>query len=274
MFLASFGGDPGRVILLGQSAGGHIMSSALLRQALQLVPCTFIKQPTSSAVSSTDHQSLQNSESQDLLLRPISETQQHEEDVQSSTLTTTPLPKTISGLVSLSSPYDVNIMSKSFKRYGLSQDLVYRIFGGKIDDYDPQALIQNYTTRNIQNNNNDDNSNQPQHQPQHLSLPPIAIFHGTCDKAVPYQGSEDFARLLRSQLSNISDVTLKFYEGWSHTDPILEGILISDHRFHIDLCNLIYDWTGYNPRFDVNHPSCQRLTPDIIVQIARWFNPF
>jgi acetyl esterase/lipase len=64
------------------------------------------------------------------------------------------------------------------------------------------------------------------------SFPPVALFHGTTDKTIP---SEVAAELARTLHSGGASVWLTEYEGWSHTDPILEGPMCGDNALFHDI---------------------------------------
>ena len=106
----------------------------------------------------------------------------------------------------------------------------------------------------------------------------MAIVHGSCDKTVPLEGSRAYYESLRRIMTDTSEnnVSFQVYDGWSHTDAILEALLDGDHRFHADLCEWMESWTGCEIGFDpALHPeACGRLAPHWAVCLARWLNPF
>jgi prenylcysteine alpha-carboxyl methylesterase len=211
-----YGGDPTKLVLVGQSAGGHLCAMVLLRRALGLSTTTM----TTPLVQAID----------------------------------APREPTVCGFVSLSAPYDLDVMrTTTFRNHGMSQSFMMRLFGNDLTSYSPLALVENISSWTHE-------------------FPPTRIFHGTADKTVPYQGSEDFAAALRA--AGLLSVRCDLYTGWSHTDPILEGVFDADHRFHRDLYNLVQEWTGHEVDFDVTHSACRRQCPRALIVLARWMNPF
>lgn len=238
-----YGGDPNRIILAGQSAGGHLASVVLLQKALQILKtgrCNGFQ------------------------------------------------PKQLAGFCSISAPSDVQAMATNFQKHGLDQFFVQSLFGVRgnrtvrMDDYDPQRLVEELQ-RIVGKQDRDIDMDPKQLQSTKLNqiLPPMSIFHGTGDQTVPFEVSERFA----TSLYQIG-ITTEYieYEGWSHTDPILEAIMDSDHRFHADLYDRLYKWT--NPKSTVGNksvlaaqlddsiPECARLCPAPMIRAARFVNPF
>lgn len=98
----------------------------------------------------------------------------------------------------------------------------------------------------------------------------------------------------------------KFYEGWTHTDPILEAPMRGNHLYHRDVYNLVRIWSskpfqdesehkvddvlnqdGYVlsggdgseivsslPDLDEQDPMLRPICPRPLVEVARICNPF
>eukprot|EP00797_Seminavis_robusta_P032012 Sro705_g190260.1 Isoprenylcysteine alpha-carbonyl methylesterase ICME (300) ;mRNA; r:4054-4953 len=249
-----YGGDPTKVMLAGQSAGGHLASVVLLQKALKLVkgePITGFK-PT------------------DLL-----------------------------GFCSISAPSDVQAMATNFQKHGLDQSFVQSLFGVKansavsMDDNDPQRLVEELQRIMENNKYNGYSSNEDAHNTPAATtilsmdqvLPPMSIFHGTADQTVPFEVSERFASSLQDAGAQAEYIQ---YDGWSHTDPILEAIMEADHRFHCDLYDRLYQSiqkkrnnssreqlsSSMPPKLDDTLPECAQLCPSPLVKAARFCNPF
>lgn len=100
-----YGGNPLQMVLVGQSAGGHLGLVSLLRRALSL--------PTDE-----------------------DETRAH------SGITSSWKPRDLCGFISLSGPFHLSDMEHTFRKHGLDAKLVDRIFGGQREIYDPWSIIQ------------------------------------------------------------------------------------------------------------------------------------
>ena len=65
---------------------------------------------------------------------------------------------------------------------------------------------------------------------EEVELPPMLLLHGTADQSATAQSTLDFAAALEDLGV---DVHTKLYEGWTHTDPILERPFAGDQRARI-----------------------------------------
>jgi prenylcysteine alpha-carboxyl methylesterase len=131
-------------------------------------------------------------------------------------------PQQLVGFCSISAPLNVQVMTTTFQKHGLSRSFVQALFGVtgptatiSMDDYDPQRLVE-------QLQSTVDNT------PVSLNqiLPRMSIFHGTADRTVPCSVSEQFGASLRE--AGLEAVEYVAYQDWSHTDPILEAIMTAD----------------------------------------------
>ncbi len=231
--ISIYGGDPEKVVLAGQSAGGHVVFTALLRMAMRL------------ELKKKDDQRSTNAKTSD--------------KVSQEKLW---LPNSVKGFLSLSAPYNLDAMQKSFSSHGLDPEIIDRIFGNRRGEFDPYQLAI-----------------QCQRENRSLAeyLPPIRIFHGTLDKTAPYDGAVQFTKKLNMITGNDKVATLSLYQGWSHTDPILEGPMDADHRFHKDLFNAVTEWTNSRSQFKwpEDDPIIQnRLCPRLLIQAGRFCMPF
>ena len=234
--ISSYGGDPAKVVVVGQSAGGHVACTALLRRANILLLSEEEKSDTESCASSdsTEYASLCSNWS----------------------------PTDIKGFIFLSAPLSLDAMEHTFGRYGFDKHLVDRMFGGDRENYDPQRILSS-----LQQNG---------HQST-LNLPPIRIYHGSLDQTVPTVCSETFYAMLQNVVVDRTQISYTCYEGWSHTDAILEGPMDADHRFHKDIFHAIQEWTNDSPNLiwsDDDPRNKHRLCPHFLVCAARFCNPF
>jgi acetyl esterase/lipase len=248
------------IVVVGQSAGGHLLTTLLLRKAVE-------------KLQSDDHQSTCEAVAPSGL-----ELQQRAQEGVSSSFAATD----VSGLISLSAPCNLNAMRDTFRKHGLDEHVVDRMFGGVKDDYDPFVILQR-TARSCNRLEEEGTGEVLTSLPTRQLcdyLPPIKIYHGSRDRTVPSMGSVEFTEKLQAQ--NI-DATFHMYDGWSHTDPILEGPMDADHRFHRDIFDAVVEWTNDTEHLqwpehdDSNHPPnrvMRRLCPHALVQAGRFFMPF
>jgi prenylcysteine alpha-carboxyl methylesterase len=236
--VADYGGDPDNIVVVGQSAGGHLATTALLRLAVEQSLGAGRQQQNDEAAASDPEE---NGEDEETITAPLRATD-------------------FRGIISLSSPYCLTAMQQTFVKHGLDGALVDRIFGGERDAYDPYMIVQGCIA-------NDTSLAE--------YLPPMRIYHGSRDKTVPPNGSVDFVRALEGAAV---PVQFHMYEGWSHTDPILEGPMDADHRFHRDVYTAVQEWTGlldWPEDSPLDSPAVQRrLCPHAMIQLGRFFNPF
>lgn len=71
----------------------------------------------------------------------------------------------------------------------------------------------------------------------------------------------------------------KMYKEWTHTDPILEAPMMGNHLYHKDVYQLVCLWTDnvqshHTTTFDEKHPMLQPICPSLLVEAARFCNPF
>lgn len=201
-----------QIVLVGQSAGGHLLMTMLLRQALQR------QQPS------------------------------------------------VQGMIALAAPLQLDLLPATFRKHGMRQETIMNMFEDQIADYDPYDLLRRLQEEHITSDAT----------PAHELLPPIALYHGTWDRTVPIAGSLAF--LERFQQARNSRISFETYEGWSHTDPILEGPAAADHRFHLDIFRRMVEWTTTDglawPSNEQDQAILRRMCPQAMVAVARWCVPF
>jgi len=260
------------LVVVGQSAGGHLVTTLLLRKAVEQ-------------------------------LNTPETPNENNPDTPSSSPSF--VASDVSGLISLSAPFHLEAMQDTFRRHGLGEHLVDRMFDGRRDNYDPFVILQQANEMATSPENNDNRLGD--------FLPPIRVYHGTRDKTVPFQGSVDFVEQL--QAHNVA-ATYHSYDGWSHTDPIrtffvivfcwkielllfliashlfplslrltVEGPMVADHRFHRDIFDSVLEWTPSSSRSlsspswpgegaDRPPPVMRKLCPHFLIKLGHFFMPF
>ena len=107
---------------------------------------------------------------------------------------------------------------------------------------------------------------------EEVELPPMLLLHGTADKSATAQSTLDFAAALEDLGV---DVHTKLYEGWTHTDPILERPFAGDQRLHRDLLEAVAGWCdGPVAAFSDETPGLGRLCPQVLIELGRRCMPF
>jgi prenylcysteine alpha-carboxyl methylesterase len=107
--IADYGGDPSNIVVVGQSAGGHVACMAIFQK-----------------------------------LREMFVLRNDDESRTTRTITTSWIPSNLKGLIFISSPFNLSAMQESFVKKGLDNHLVDRIFGHENDKYDPIIAIQEF----------------------------------------------------------------------------------------------------------------------------------
>ena len=106
-------------------------------------------------------------------------------------------------------------------------------------------------------------------------FPQFTLFHGTSDETVSWKSTAEFSHALRSAGVPVNS---KFYEGKSHTDPIIEDPIDGDDPLMHDILDVISQGTPPDSPGPKNiamelHKS-RKILPTCVVQLARKVNPF
>ena len=230
---ARYGGDPGNISLVGQSAGAHLSAMLLLRLVLG---AHFEEGGAPTAVA--------DAAAADGAAAVRTEPDEH--------LTSAAIRR----CVFISGPYDIARLVPSLESRGPHHPLPLPTVPYARPSYHP-LQVPSLESRGLhprlveQLTDNDPSSVSPSVLLLRLrdersseaaaggvaacgvaaggvaaggeAWPPIALFHGTADRTVPWQQSQDFADRLRA--CGAREVTETYFASKSHTDPILEDPL-------------------------------------------------
>lgn len=259
-----FGGDPENVTVVGQSAGAHIAVCALLERVekkelamrhrhsstsainVGRMPISCAPSPTLSTCSHFSHtSSVCSTDSTAFLVPPTWELKQ------------------VRSFIGISGPYNIEVAVETFHRHGFDKNVVERIMASKLAYYSPALrLLAKSKSPHV----------------KHLleDFPPVFLFHGTADKTVSWQSSEQFASALEACKV---PVKVHYFENKSHTDPIIEDPILGDDFLLEKIKTIIME---NSPR-DANGATkyqlgaltpAKRSYPSLLVNLARRVNPF
>ena len=272
-----YGGDKDKVVLVGQSAGAHIGGVVVGMKVLDWLR--------------RERRAMEESRGMKC---------KEEQAVDETPLKSTYSPQQLCGFISTSSPHNLVTMRPIFHHHGLSASVQKSIFGGLADDeqsngageeedvfvkWSPYHLVMKAHEEYLKLLMLDDEKSGKTLELVDV-FPRFFVIHGTADKTVPVSEAVEFITLL-SKLKIPNEA--KLYEGWTHTDPILEAPMRGNHLYHRGIYELVCTWTNSHfPRcangekigknttvhFDEKHPMLQPICPSVLVEAARFCNPF
>jgi prenylcysteine alpha-carboxyl methylesterase len=232
--LSLYGGDPEEVFLVGQSAGGHLTSLALLAQALQ-VSSSF----SSSSATMEDAGGASNS-------APIT-----------AVLGGSPAwdPRLLKGFVGVSGAYNLVTLSDHLHKRGLYKNLFSSIMAvdGKpmLAELSPSLVAGTQLTPDAA-----------------ALLPPMLILHGDADKSVPIENAREYMSALYKAGVPRSKCIFKEYIGKTHTQPIVEDPMRGGRDELMDeVLKMIR-----GGRECVNLQFA--MMPSVLIDVATWVCPF
>lgn len=109
---------------------------------------------------------------------------------------------------------------------------------------------------------------------QNLSalLPHIYLLHGTADYSIPSDASKSFEQVLKSVGIH---VTLRLYEGKTHTDLFIQDPMRGDYDVVlVDILTVLHAGDTEAQAKDSFEKPRRRLVPEFLIQLARRVSPF
>ncbi|POM65614.1 Carbohydrate esterase [Phytophthora palmivora] len=240
-----FGGDRENVHLIGQSAGAHLAMCTLLEQVEKMrnAAATCATSPSSSLGGMGNTSDCESVESVSPLAQPI-----------------TWNLRQIRSYIGISGPYNMEASIATFHRHGFDRAVVERIMAHRLAYYSPSLRLLAL-------------SELPSRTRQVLleDFPPCFLFHGTADKTVSYRSSEQLTAALQSCSIPVST---RFFEGKTHTDPIIEDPIIGDDFLLDDVMAALkaqapIDPATGKPRYELGvRPQEKRYYPKFLATTA------
>lgn len=130
-------------------------------------------------------------------------------------------------IVGVSGPYNLQSLNDHLHIRGLDASILNWICKGNIDKYSPTLHLKKTV---------DFFSVKSRLMKEKLHFPYVALFHGSDDKTVPAAISDE----LQSQFQRAGiDSECHIYDGYSHTDAILEGPIGGNNILLHDILNCI-----------------------------------
>ncbi|GAQ87063.1 alpha beta-hydrolases superfamily protein [Klebsormidium nitens] len=298
--IGEFGGDPGRVYVVGQSAGAHLTALALLRQAIKEAEleersangpkhvrfrdaapakledrfgppdpsqATAPENPTLSTSSHTSSEPPANSNGN------ASNGEQAKASPRNGVMKTAPngpqerggreldwYASQLRAYIGVSGAYDIEDMLEHWHHRGLYKTIMLTLMEGR-------HCLPGYSPTVLARKAFTD-----KRRDAGPLLPPITLLHGTADRSIPHHASLMFAAALREAGAA---ATVKLYQGKTHTDPIIEDPMRggSDPMVEDILAVMKADNLDFRKEPVPSLPK-ERMLPELLIELATAASPF
>ena len=206
--------------------------------------------------------------------------------------------------VGVSGPFNLTELESHFQRRGFDSSILRLICGGDVSRYSPTEMLRSYCdslhrdwleahppvahqlsapasmSLSHPSHSHSGRSSRtcspskagggepPRRPPPLADFPPVALIHGSADRTIPLHICTELQRVLEEGGCRVAAPII--YEGWSHTDAILESPLTGDCRLFEDISNLITPGTDRRRVRRKDHA----MISEFLANIARIINPF
>lgn len=267
-----YGGDPGCLYIVGQSAGGHLGSLALMAQCARTAANEAAsdgggvmkkgggedgKAPVAAQDSTAPDKNIATIE----LTDPATDTSvlAETDPLKSASLTPSsdPVgewpawnPALVRGFVGVSGAYDLVTLADHLDARGLNREM----FGAIMSLDGRPALARLSPARVVR----------ALAPGAAARMPPVLLLHGTADKSVPVQNALDYALALEAARV---PVRLKLYKGKTHTQPIVEDPMRGGRD---ELMDDVLELVTGKPQSHFQFP----MLPSFLIDWATYVCPF
>ena len=207
--------------------------------------------------------------------------------------------------IGVSGPYNLTELESHFQRRGLDASILRLICGGDVSRYSPVEILRTYceSTRrqqrvmvaeqldypSVRSSPSRRNRSRIDYEefdgcpalplPPLSDFPPVSLIHGSNDRTIPVGICMELQQVLSDGGCKITPANI--YQGWSHTDAILESPLNGDCRLFRDIRSLVYESVdvdsnivGGQRGLSWDNPKEHAMITDLLANIARAINPF
>ncbi|CAE8599852.1 unnamed protein product [Polarella glacialis] len=241
--IASYGGDPNNVVMVGQSAGAHISSMLLLQRALEEV--SEVKQACGKDLEQ-DNNNINNNNDND-------------NNNNNGHLAHRWSVSDLKGYLGMSGVYDLAALELHMESIGVYPFLSSFCAGGDLIASSPTHQLQSASWRGVLGAR------------AAARMPPVHLFHGQADTSVPTSSTLCFAENLRAV--GVRSVKAELRPGVTHSEPIIEGPLGGYHYQVQLLLRYLLGHEGAQERLNAM-PKAEPMVPASVLRLAAMLMPF
>ncbi|CAE8679160.1 unnamed protein product [Polarella glacialis] len=245
--IASYGGDPKNVVMVGQSAGAHISSLLLLQRSLEEVS---EGKEASGKDLEPDNNNINNDNNND---------NNNSNNNNNGHLAHRWSVSDLKGYLGMSGVYDLAALELHMEAIGVYPFLSSFCAGGDLIASSPTHLLQSASWRGVLGAS------------AAARMPPVHLFHGQADTSVPTSSTLCFAENLRAV--GVRSVKAEIRPGVTHSEPIIEGPLGGSHYQVQLLLPYLLGHKGAQERLNAM-PEAEPMVPASVLRLAAMLMPF